>query len=55
MSKIIRDQILRLPQLFFLKRDLTGPMGPVRHYSSDSVNLILSELTKAELIRQGRK
>jgi len=44
-----------MPQLFFLKRDLTGPMGLLRHFPSDLVNNVIDELTKYELIRQGRK
>ena len=53
-SKTIRQRILNQPKLFFLKRDLTGPMGLVRHFPSESVNLVLDELINYELIRQGR-
>lgn len=53
-SRTIRQRILNQPKLFFLKRDLTGPMGLVRHFPSESVNLVLDELISYELIRQGR-
>ncbi|CAF1086183.1 unnamed protein product, partial [Rotaria sordida] len=49
----IRERIIRFPQLFFLKRDLTGSMGLLRHYPSEIVNTVLDELICYELIRQG--
>jgi hypothetical protein len=49
----IRERILNIPQLFFIKRDLTGAMDLLRHYPTDMVNSVLDELTKYELIRQG--
>lgn len=51
----IRQRIIQMPQLIFLKRDLTGPMGLLRHFPTDLVNSGLNELTNYELIRQGRK
>ena len=54
-SKTIRERILQKPELFFLKRDLTGPSGSVRHFSTESVDLVLDELINYELIRRGRK
>ncbi|CAF3129255.1 unnamed protein product [Rotaria sp. Silwood2] len=42
-----------MPQLIFLKRDLTGPMGLLRHFPTDLVNSALNELANYELIRQG--
>ena len=44
-----------MPQLIFHKRDLTGPMGLLRHFPTDLVNSALTELANYELIRQGRK
>jgi hypothetical protein len=44
-----------MEQLYFLKRDLTGPMGLLRHFPTDLVNTVLNELLQYELIRQGRK
>lgn len=44
-----------MPQLFFIKRDLTGSMGLLRHYPTDLVNNVLDELISYELIRQGRE
>lgn len=44
-----------MPQLIFLKRDLTGPMGLLRHFPTDLVNSILNELVNCELLRQGRE
>ncbi|CAF4281668.1 unnamed protein product, partial [Adineta steineri] len=51
----IRQRIIQMPQLIFLKRDLTGPMGLLRHFPTDLVNSVLNELSSYELIRQGRK
>ncbi|CAF4051774.1 unnamed protein product, partial [Rotaria sordida] len=50
----IRERILQMPQLFFVKRDLTGSMGLLRHFSTDMINTIIDELTKYRLLRQGR-
>lgn len=50
----IRERIIRFPQLFFLKRDLTGNMGMLRHFPSEMVNTVLKELISYELLRQGR-
>ena len=44
-----------MPELIFLKRDLTGPMGLLRRFRTDLVNRVLNELTQNEFIRQGRK
>ncbi|CAF1253382.1 unnamed protein product [Adineta ricciae] len=49
----IRERIFRFPQLFFLKSDLTGNMGLLRHYPSEMVNTVLKELVSYELLRQG--
>ncbi|CAF4932540.1 unnamed protein product, partial [Rotaria sp. Silwood2] len=49
----IRERIFQMPQLFFLKRDLTGSMGLLRHFSTDMVNIIIDELIKYQLLRQG--
>ena len=54
MNKI-RQRILSLPNLFFLKGDLTGTMGLLRHFATDMVNTVLDELIKYELIRLGRE
>jgi len=51
----IRERIFQMTQLFFLKRDLTGSMGLLRHFSTDMVNSVIEELTSCELIRQGRE
>jgi hypothetical protein len=51
----IRERIFQMPQLIFVKRDLTGPMGLLRHFPTDMVNSALNELTEYELIRQGRE
>jgi hypothetical protein len=51
----IQERIFQMPQLFFLKRDLTGPMGLLRHFPTDIVNTALDELAEIELIREGRK
>ena len=51
----IRERIFLMPQLIFLKRDLTGTMGLLRHFPVDMVNTMLDELTKYEFIRQGRE
>ncbi|CAF3932869.1 unnamed protein product [Rotaria sp. Silwood1] len=51
----IRERILQIPHLFFLKRDLTGSMGLLRHFSTDMVNTIIDEFTKYQLLRQGRE
>ena len=53
--KKIRDEIIRLPHLFFLRRDLIGTNGALRHFKIDIVNMVLDELIKYELIRQGRE
>ena len=44
-----------MPQLFFLKRNLTGSMDLLRHFSTNMVNTIIEELTKYQLIPQGRE
>ncbi|CAF4916752.1 unnamed protein product, partial [Rotaria magnacalcarata] len=49
----IQQRIIQMPQLIFLKRDLTGPMGLLRHFPTDLVNSVLTELVNCELIRQG--
>jgi hypothetical protein len=49
----IRQRIFQMPQLFFLKRDLTGSMGLLRHYPTDMVNTVIDELINYQLIRQG--
>ncbi|CAF3345808.1 unnamed protein product, partial [Rotaria socialis] len=49
----IRQRIIEMPQLIFHKRDLTGPMGLLRHFPTDLVNSALTELANYELIRQG--
>jgi len=51
----IRERILKMPDLFFLKRDLTGSMGLLRHFQTDIVNTVLDELVNYEFLRQGRK
>jgi hypothetical protein len=51
----IRERIINIPSLFFVKRDLTGPMGLLRHYPTDMVNTVLDQLISHELIRQGCK
>ena len=51
----IRERIFKMPQLIFLKRDLTGPMGLLRHFPTDMVNTVLDELVNYELIRKGRE
>ncbi|CAF4122533.1 unnamed protein product [Adineta steineri] len=51
----IRQRIIQMPQLIFLKRDLTEPMGLLRHFPTDLVNSVLNELSSYELSRQGRK
>ncbi len=51
----IRERILQIPDLFFLKRDLTGSMGLLRHYQTDIVNTVLDEFINYEFLRQGRK
>ncbi|CAF1292339.1 unnamed protein product [Rotaria sordida] len=43
-----------MSQVFFIKRDLTGSMGLLRHYPTDLVNNVLGELINYELVRQGR-
>ncbi|CAF1510706.1 unnamed protein product, partial [Rotaria sp. Silwood1] len=53
-TKQIRKIILNMPQLFFKKRDLTGPMGLLRHHATDMVNIVIDELIEYQLIRQGR-
>ena len=45
--KTIRSRILLMSQLFFVKRDLTGPMGIVRHYRADIVNSAINELVQS--------
>ncbi|CAF4822880.1 unnamed protein product [Rotaria sp. Silwood1] len=52
-TKQIRKIILNMPQLFFKKRDLTGPMGLLRHHATDMVNIVIDELIEYQLIRQG--
>ncbi|CAM4827034.1 unnamed protein product [Rotaria magnacalcarata] len=49
----IRKHIFNMPQLFFLKRDLTGSMGLLRHFPLDIVNTVMDELINYQLIRQG--
>ncbi|CAF4938783.1 unnamed protein product [Rotaria sp. Silwood1] len=49
----IRECILQIPHLFFLKRDLTGSIGLLRHFSTDMVNTIIDEFIKYQLLRQG--
>ncbi|CAF3450604.1 unnamed protein product [Rotaria socialis] len=49
----IQQRIIQMPQLIFLKRDLTGPMGLLRHFPTDLVNSVVTELINCELIRQG--
>jgi len=44
-----------MSQLFFLKRDLTGSMGLLRHFPTELVNTVIDELLNYQLIRQGRK
>ncbi|CAF5210098.1 unnamed protein product, partial [Rotaria magnacalcarata] len=51
----IRKHIFNMPQLFFLKRDLTGSMGLLRHFPLDIVNTVMDELINYQLIRQGRE
>jgi len=51
----IRERIFQMSQLFFLKRDLTGSMGLLRHFPTDMVNSVIEELTNCQLIRQGRE
>ncbi|CAF4568674.1 unnamed protein product [Rotaria sp. Silwood2] len=50
----IRQRIFQYPQLFFVKRDLTGSMGLLRHFSTDMVNTVIDELVNYELIRRGQ-
>lgn len=49
----IRQHILQIPQLFYLKRDLTGSMGLLRHFPTDLVNRVIDELINYQLVRQG--
>ncbi|CAF1924247.1 unnamed protein product [Rotaria magnacalcarata] len=49
----IREYIFEINQLFFLKRDLTGPMGVLRRFPTDLVNTALDELINYEFIRKG--
>ncbi|CAF4582486.1 unnamed protein product, partial [Rotaria magnacalcarata] len=49
----IRKHIFNMQQLFFLKRDLTGSMGLLRHFPLDIVNTVMDELINYQLIRQG--
>ncbi|CAF4134544.1 unnamed protein product [Rotaria sordida] len=49
----IRQRIIQMPQLFFLKRELTGSMGLLRHFPSDLVSTVIDELINYQLIRQG--
>ncbi|CAF5044586.1 unnamed protein product, partial [Rotaria magnacalcarata] len=51
----IREYIFEINQLFFLKRDLTGPMGVLRRFPTDLVNTALDELINYEFIRKGCK
>ena len=51
----IRERIINIPSLFFVKRDLTGPMGLLRHFPTDMVNTVLDQLISNELIKQGCK
>ena len=51
----IRERIFKMLQLIFLKRDLAGPMGLLRHFPTDMVNTVLDELANYELIRKGRE
>ncbi|CAF3230326.1 unnamed protein product [Rotaria sp. Silwood2] len=53
-TKQIHQIVFNMPQLFFKKRDLTGPMGLLRHHATDMVNIVIDELIEYELIRQGR-
>ncbi|CAF4451165.1 unnamed protein product, partial [Rotaria sp. Silwood2] len=49
----IRQRIIQMPQLFFLKRELTGSMGLLRHFPTDLVNTVIDELVNYQLIRRG--
>ncbi|CAF3978277.1 unnamed protein product, partial [Rotaria sordida] len=49
----IRQRIIQMSQLFFLKRELTGSMGLLRHFPSDLVSTVIDELINYQLIRQG--
>lgn len=51
----IREHIFTISQLFFLKRDLTGPMGVLRRFPTDIVNIALDELINYGFIKKGRK
>ena len=51
----IRERIFLMPQLVFLKRELTGTMSLLRHFPIDMINTVLDELIKSEFIRQGRE
>lgn len=42
-----------MTQLFFLKRDLTGPNGTVRHYRVDLINNVIEELIQHQLLHHG--